>query len=45
MRLFNQLSACRQMFAYGCMFYVRRECTSTRTFPMLGCSHSCVSCA
>lgn len=29
MRLFNQLSACRQMFAYCCMFYVRCKCVST----------------
>lgn len=31
MRLFNQLSACRQMFAYCCMFYVR--CKRARTCP------------
>lgn len=31
MCLFNQLSACRQMFAYCCMFYVR--CKRARTCP------------
>lgn len=39
MRLFNQLSACRQMLAYCCVFYVRptRVSSSPHTRMLSGC--------